>query len=73
MEEELAIPETVKVEQILMLKDLPVMASVTSPWPLPESTPSAYQFGASSVSPMRKPVPEKPKTSDDETDEMDTV
>ncbi len=73
VEEEMTIPETVKVEQILMLKDLPVMASVTSPWPLPESTPSAYQFGASSVSPMRKPVPEKPKTSDDETDEMDTV
>lgn len=73
IEEEIITEEEIKPEQILKLKELPVMASVTSPWPLPESTPSAYQFGNASPVANRQPAKEKPQVSDDETDEMDTV
>lgn len=73
IDEESTVEETAKPEQILTLKELPVMASVTSPWPLPESTPSAYQFGTNAPLPPRPPSQDKPKVSEDETDEMDTV
>lgn len=68
VEEEIPMPE-----QILTLADLPVMASITSPWPLPDAAPSAYQLN-NATSPPNYPRGSDPaRRSDDETDEMDAV
>lgn len=73
IEEAESLIETQPQEQILSLSDLPIIASVTSPWPLPESAPSAYQFGVSTHTANHQQTRSTIIISDDETDEMDTI